>query len=71
MLVETGLNRSVIGKRIMAATFVTDILTVLGLSVLFITPNLWIVPFVVVSVLADLGLAARSRPGSSGATATA
>ena len=51
VLVETGLNRSLIGKRIMAATFVTDILTVIGLSVLFITPNLWIVPFVAASVL--------------------
>jgi Kef-type K+ transport system membrane component KefB len=51
VLVETGLNRSVIGKRIMSATFVTDILTVIGLSVLFITPNLWIIPFAGVSVL--------------------
>jgi Kef-type K+ transport system membrane component KefB len=50
VLVETGLNRSVIGKRIMSATFVTDILTVIGLSVLFITPNLWVIPFVAVSV---------------------
>ena len=39
VLVETGLNRSMIGKRIMSATFVTDILTVIGLSILFITPN--------------------------------
>ncbi len=51
VLVETGLNRSLIGKRIMSATFVTDILTVIGLSILFITPNLWIIPFVAVSVL--------------------
>jgi Kef-type K+ transport system membrane component KefB len=51
VLVETGLNRSIIGKRIMSATFVTDILTVIGLSVLFVTPNLWIVPFTGVSVL--------------------
>ena len=50
VLVETGLNRSVIGKRIMSATFVTDILTVIGLSVLFITPNIWVIPFVAVSV---------------------
>jgi Kef-type K+ transport system membrane component KefB len=49
-LVETGLNRSVIGKRIMSATFVTDILTVIGLSVLFITPNIWVIPFAAVSV---------------------
>jgi Kef-type K+ transport system membrane component KefB len=51
VLVETGLNRSIVGKRIMSATFVTDILTVIGLSVLFITPNLWIVPFAGASVL--------------------
>ena len=50
VLVETGLNRTVIGKRIMSATFVTDILTVIGLSVLFITPNVWVIPFAAVSV---------------------
>jgi Kef-type K+ transport system membrane component KefB len=52
VLVESGLNQSVIGKRIMSATFVTDILTVLGLSVLFIKPNLWILAFAGVSVAA-------------------
>jgi Kef-type K+ transport system membrane component KefB len=56
VLVETGLNRSIIGKRLMSATFVTDILTVLGLSVLFITPNLWIVPFAAASVAVIWGL---------------
>ena len=56
VLVETGLNRSIVGKRIMSATFVTDILTVLGLSVLFITPNVWIIPFVVFSLAAIFGL---------------
>ncbi len=50
VLVETGLNGSVIGKRIMSATFVTDILTVIGLSVLFITPNIWVIPFAAVSI---------------------
>jgi Kef-type K+ transport system membrane component KefB len=70
VLVETGLNRSIIGKRIMSATFVTDILTVIGLSLLFVTPNIWTIPFVAVSLL--LILATRgSRPGSSRATATA
>jgi Kef-type K+ transport system membrane component KefB len=29
---------------------VTDILTVVGLSVLFITPNIWVIPFAAVSV---------------------
>jgi Kef-type K+ transport system membrane component KefB len=39
----------------MSATFVTDILTVIGLSLLFITPNMWIVPFAAVSVVAVWG----------------
>jgi Kef-type K+ transport system membrane component KefB len=55
VLVETGLNRSIIGKRIMSATFVTDILTVIGLSLLFITPNVWTIPFVAVSLLLVFG----------------
>jgi Kef-type K+ transport system membrane component KefB len=55
VLVESGLNRSIIGKRIMSATFVTDILTVIGLSLLFAKPSLWIVPFIVVSVLVIWG----------------
>ena len=50
MLVETGLNRTVIGKRIMSATFVTDLGTVAALSILFLKPTLWIVPFALASV---------------------
>jgi Kef-type K+ transport system membrane component KefB len=50
VLVETGLNRELVGKRLMSATFVTDIATVLGLTVLFIKPTVWIAPFAVVSV---------------------
>ncbi len=56
VLVETGLNRELIGKRIMAATFVTDIATVVGLTVLFVTPTIWIVPFAIVSVAVVIGL---------------
>ena len=56
VLVETGLNRELVGKRLMSATFVTDIATVLGLTVLFITPTVWIVPFVVVSIALIVGL---------------
>ena len=52
VLVETGLNRTLIGKRIMAATFITDLGTAAALSILFIKPSVWIVPF----VLASLGL---------------
>jgi len=50
VLVETGLNGTVIGKRIMAATFVTDLGTAAALSILFIQPTIWIVPFAAVSV---------------------
>ena len=51
VLVETGLNKTIIGKRIMAATFVTDFGTVVALTILFIKPNLWIVPFVLASIV--------------------
>jgi len=56
VLVETGLNREIVGKRIMSATFVTDIATVAGLTILFVTPTIWIVPFVIVSVAVIVGL---------------
>ena len=56
VLVETGLNRALVGKRLMSATFVTDVATVIGLTVLFIKPTLWILPFVLVSVALIVGL---------------
>ena len=56
VLVETGLNRELVGKRLMSATFVTDIATVVGLTVLFIKPTVWFVPFVGVSVALIVGL---------------
>jgi Kef-type K+ transport system membrane component KefB len=58
VLVETGLNRALIGKRLMSATFVTDFGTVAALSILFVKPNLWIVPFVAVSAVLIFGLPA-------------
>jgi len=56
VLVETGLNRQLVGKRLMSATFVTDIATVAGLTILFIKPTIWVVPFVVASVALIVGL---------------
>jgi Kef-type K+ transport system membrane component KefB len=50
VLVETGLNRELVGKRLMSATFVTDIATVAGLTVLFAKPTLWAIPFALVSI---------------------
>jgi Kef-type K+ transport system membrane component KefB len=49
VLVETGLTTKDIGKVIMAATFVTDLGTVLALSILFITPTPFLILFVFVS----------------------
>ena len=56
VLVETGLSRELIGKRIMSATFVTDLATVTALTILFLTPTIWAVPFVVVSLILIFGL---------------
>jgi Kef-type K+ transport system membrane component KefB len=56
VLVETGLNRELVGKRLMSATFVTDIATVTGLTVLFVSPTLWVVPFVLASIALIAGL---------------
>jgi Kef-type K+ transport system membrane component KefB len=61
VLVETGLNRELVGKRLMSATFVTDIATVTGLTVLFLKPTLWVVPFAVVSIALVFGLPRASR----------
>ncbi len=58
VLVETGLSSELVGKRLMSATFVTDIATVTGLTVLFITPTIWIIPFVLVSLAMIAGLPA-------------
>jgi Kef-type K+ transport system membrane component KefB len=56
VLVESGLNRELVGKRLMSATFVTDIATVAGLTILFIKPTVWIVPFALCSVALIVGL---------------
>jgi Kef-type K+ transport system membrane component KefB len=52
VLVETGLNKAEIGKLIMAATFVTDLGTVLALTLLFVRPTPWLFAFVGVSAAA-------------------
>ena len=56
VLVETGLNRELVGKRLMSATFVTDIATVEGLTILFVKPTIWVIPFALVSVALIVGL---------------
>jgi len=49
VLVETGLTHTALGKVIMASTFVTDFGTALALSLLFVQPTWWLVPFLLVS----------------------
>jgi Kef-type K+ transport system membrane component KefB len=51
VLVETGLNKEEIGKFLMAATFVTDMGTVLALSIIFIKPTFYTLIFIIVSVV--------------------
>jgi Kef-type K+ transport system membrane component KefB len=61
VLVETGLNSIRIGKLIMSACFVTDMCTVIALSVIFITPTVWFPVFLVVSA-ALIALLPRIAP---------
>jgi Kef-type K+ transport system membrane component KefB len=56
VLVETGLTHTEIGKIIMAATFVTDFGTALGLSLLFVSPNIHTLWFVLVSTAILAGM---------------
>jgi Kef-type K+ transport system membrane component KefB len=50
-MVETGLNRTELGKLILAACFVTDFGTVLALGVFFANFNGWLALFVVVTAV--------------------
>jgi Kef-type K+ transport system membrane component KefB len=55
VLVETGLNRTELGKVLMAATFITDMGTALALSIVFLDPSWYTALFVGISVLVILG----------------
>jgi Kef-type K+ transport system membrane component KefB len=56
VLVETGLNTVRVGKLIMSACFVTDMCTVIALSVIFIKPTVWFPLFLVVSIAVIVAL---------------
>lgn len=49
VMIETGLNRTEIGKVILAACFVNDLGTVLALGVAFANYNIWLLLFVIVT----------------------
>jgi Kef-type K+ transport system membrane component KefB len=57
VMIETGFNRTEMGKIILAACFVNDLGTVLALALLFANYNLWMVAFLVV-----LGIALWALP---------
>jgi len=49
VMVETGLNKTELGKVVLAACFVTDLGTVLALGILFAHYNTWLVGFAVIT----------------------
>lgn len=51
VMLESGLNRTELGKLILAACFITDFGTVLALGVLFANFNAWMLLFVAVSAV--------------------
>lgn len=48
VMIETGLNRTSLGKLILAACFITDLGTVVALGMLFAHANIWLLVFVTV-----------------------
>jgi Kef-type K+ transport system membrane component KefB len=51
VMVETGLNKEELGKIILAACFITDLGTVVTLGIVFANYNVWLILFIVVTVL--------------------
>ncbi len=56
VLIETGLTNTPVGKLLMAATFFTDFGTAAALSILFIKPTIWMLPFIGVSIVLIVGM---------------
>jgi len=56
VMVETGYNRTELGKIILAACFINDIGTVLALGLIFANYNLYLLVFVVVTIAAMAAL---------------
>lgn len=61
VMVESGLNRTEIGKIILAACFINDLGTVLALGILFANHNLWLILFAVTTAL-SMGILPRFVP---------
>ena len=54
VMVETGLNKTELGKIILAACFVTDLGTVLALGIVFASFTVWLLAFAAVTVIVVL-----------------
>lgn len=52
VMVETGLNKTELGKIILAACFVTDLGTVLALGIVFANFNIWLLAFAAATAVA-------------------
>lgn len=61
VMVETGLNRTELGKLILAACFITDLGTVVALGALFANYSLWLAVFVGVAAIVLSALPGLSR----------
>lgn len=61
VMVETGLNKTELGKLILAACFVTDLGTVIALGALFANFNIWLLAFIAALFLALLVLQPLTR----------
>ncbi len=51
VMIETGLNKTELGKLILAACFVTDLGTVIALGALFANFNIWLLVFIAALIL--------------------
>jgi Kef-type K+ transport system membrane component KefB len=51
VMVETGLNKTELGKIILAACFITDLGTVLALGIVFASFTIWLIAFAAATVL--------------------
>src|SRR5438105_12517894 len=51
VMVETGLNKSELGKIILAACFITDLGTVLALGIVFAAFTIWLLAFAAATIL--------------------
>src|ERR1039458_2462406 len=55
-MVETGLNKTELGKIILAACFITDLGTVLALGIVFASFTIWLLAFAAATIVVGMML---------------